>query len=122
MNLTNHRMEDKTLWLTDHAEKRMAQWNLSIKHVTYVIKHGKPFHRAGACLIYLRGCDIPKENRADNDLRRLEGVVVVLDRTKQWVLTVYRNRQYGLKHIKRKPTYGHPSPHNCALIKETCDV
>lgn len=86
--------------LSHHAEWRMAQRNLSLEDILFVLDHGKRFYRAGAVFFYLRKCDIPKERR--RAFTRLEGTTVVISRDKALVLTVYRNRQKGLGRVKRK--------------------
>lgn len=85
---------------TNHAEQRMAQRNVSLRDVQYVLEHGQKLHRAGAVFFYLGKCDIPKTQRQRAD--RLEGTVVVLSRDMPLILTVYRNRQDGLGRIKKK--------------------
>ena len=60
-------------------------------------------------LIYLRRKDLPLEVRRDERLRELVGTVLVLDRGQTHILTLYRNRQQGLRHIKRKPRAGRRS-------------
>ena len=116
--------------LTLHAQRRMAQRNVSLADVRFVLKHGKRFHRAGAVFVHLRGKDIPKEKRHDKNITRLEGTTVVLSRRNVLlntliegklaerqettvvshespiILTIWRNSQDGLRHIKRKVRYG----------------
>lgn len=84
---------------TQHAQKRMAQRNITLADIHFVFEHGQRFHRAGAIFFFLRGRDIPKEVRTE--LGRLEGTTVVLSREKPRIITVYRNRQ-GLRQLKRK--------------------
>lgn len=86
--------------LTDHALWRMAQRNISLEDVLFVLDHGQKLYRAGALFFYLRKCDIPQKAR--RQFGRLEGTTVVLSREAPLVLTVYRNRQSGLRHVKRK--------------------
>lgn len=95
---------------TDHAEKRMAQRNLSLDDVLFTMQHGKIFHRAGALIVYLRAKDIPKHSRRNEKIRKLEGTTVILSREEPSILTVYRNRRNGLRKIKRKPKYNCPRP------------
>ncbi len=86
----------------DHAKKRMAQRNLSLQDVHFVIKHGQELHRAGAVFFFLRKRDIPEKLQVDSTYTRLEGTVVVVSRHTPLITTVYRNRKHGLGHIKRK--------------------
>lgn len=90
---------------TNHAQKRMAQRNVSEKQVSFILDHGYTVHRAGAVLVSLRGKDIPKTLRANDQFARLEGVTVVLSRENPIVLTVWRNRRQGLQHIRHKPRF-----------------
>ncbi|MCB9422242.1 MAG: DUF4258 domain-containing protein [Ardenticatenaceae bacterium] len=88
---------------TGHAEQRMAQRNLSWEDVQIVLMCGQRFHKAGAIFIYLRSRDIPDELQSDNRFSRLEGTTIVVSRDEPGlILTVYRNRQKGVGHIRRK--------------------
>ncbi len=95
------------LEVTKHASLRMAQRNVSAKDIRFILKHGLKLHRAGAIIFYLRQCDIPNDLRATKLYARLEGTAVVVNRHLSHILTVYRNRQYGLQHIKQKPSRRH---------------
>ncbi len=86
---------------SNHAWQRMAQRNVSFEDVEYVLEHGEKIHRAGAVFFHLGKCNIPKAQR--RLVERLEGTIVVLSRDLSVILTVYRNRQGGLGHIKKKP-------------------
>ncbi len=73
-------MQEKTepialagLVLTEHARQRMAQRNLTSSDISYIIKHGKEVHRAGAILITLRKCDISKSARQNTSITHLSG-------------------------------------------------
>ena len=101
-------INDTTFVTTDHAEQRMAQRNLSLNDVLFVLKHGKCYHRAGAMFFYLRGKDIPKRKQKDKKISKLEGATVILSRNAPAILTVYRNRDNGLRQIKRKAKYSQP--------------
>jgi len=88
--------------LTDHARQRMAQRNMSCKDVGYIMDYGQVLHRSGAVFIHLGHKDIPTEDRGDPAIARLEGATVVLGDSESVVLTVWRNREQGLRHIRRK--------------------
>ena len=88
--------------LTNHARQRMAQRNLSCKDVAYIIDFGRIVHRSGAVFIHLGRKDIPADDRGNPIIARLEGATVVLSDTESVVLTVWRNREQGLRHIRRK--------------------
>lgn len=85
---------------TYHAQLRMAQRNISQDDVAFVLEHGQCIHRAGAIFFYLRRRDIAK--RFWDHYARLEGTAVVVTRRTGQILTIYRNRENGLRHIKRK--------------------
>ncbi len=94
-----------SLTTTTHAELRMAQRNVSLEDIRLVLRYGKYFHRAGALIVYLRAKDIPTKRRHDKRVSQLEGTTVVLSRSDPIILTVYRNREHGLRNIKHKPRY-----------------
>lgn len=88
-----------------HLVQRMAQRNLNCKDVDYIMRYGCSYHRAGAIITVLRGKDIPITDRADAACTRLEGSVVVADPSSGCLITVYRNRQAGVSHVRRKPRH-----------------
>lgn len=92
---------------THHAIKRMAQRNVSEKQVAFILTHGYAVHRAGAVLVSLRDKDIPKKLRADDQFARLAGTTVVLSREEPIILTVWRNRDKGLQHIRQKSRFSY---------------
>jgi hypothetical protein len=94
--------------LTDHARWRMAQRNVTAGDILYILRHGYHIHRAGAVLVHLRRKDMPLRERANDQISRLEGVTIVLNRATTIVLTVWRNRKAGLCHIRRKSRYDRP--------------
>lgn len=95
--------------LTNHAVQRMAQRNVSEKDICFVLEHGKKMHWAGAIFFFLRRCDFPKGTHKRHG--RLEGTTVVISRDTYQILTVYRNRQSGLRRIKQKPNRSRYSSH-----------
>lgn len=99
----NREMEDITMpELTQHAALRTAQRNLSAEQLNYVMAHGRKFRQAGALIIYLRKRDIPEWDRPIDRWMRLAGTAVILTRDGRRIITVWRNRQKGLRRIKRK--------------------
>ena len=88
---------------TGHACQRMAQRNVDLDEVYFILEHGKRLHRAGVMFVFLRRRDIPDPLRAEQRYRRLEGTTVVLSRRKLKIITGYRNRSSGLQRIRRKP-------------------
>ena len=86
-----------------HAERRLAQRNLSQDDVGYVFTHGRLYHTGKAVFVYLGLRDIPAAHRREDRIRRLEGTTLVLDPdTGQHLTTAYRNRRHGSRDIKRK--------------------
>ena len=92
---------------TEHAIKRMAQRNVSEDQIAFILQYGYAVHRAGAVLVSLRDKDIPKTLRADDQFARLAGTTVVLSRDEPLILTVWRNRDKGLQHIRQKSRFSY---------------
>lgn len=92
---------------SQHAKQRMAQRNVSPNNIEFVLKNGQWFHRDGVIFVFLGNRDIQKSRELARKYERLEGTVVVLSRDASRVITVYRNRQQGLRKIKQKECYGH---------------
>jgi hypothetical protein len=118
--MTANLRSDRTPWipagshipaLTPHAFQRAAQRNLSLADIRFVLDYGTPLHRAGAVHVHLRRKDLPGEDRRDQRLQQLVGTTLVLNRDQTCILTLYRNRQDGLRHIKRKPRAGRRCQH-----------
>jgi len=98
-------IETHPLLLTNHARKRMAQRNLTLEQISYIMRYGQQTHCAGAILLTLRRKDIPETLLKDDTIACLEGTTAVFSREEPLLLTVWRNRQNGMRHIKRKPPY-----------------
>ena len=94
-----------TVTTTEHARRRMAQRNVSIEQVWFILEHGLEVHRAGAILVTLRRKDIPELFRSKDEFTRLDGATVVLSREAPTIMTIWRNRRHGLRHIRAKPRY-----------------
>ena len=90
-------------FLTEHGELRMAQRNLSLEDIAYVMAHGQKLHRAGALIFFLRRRDIPIWDGHDAHLMRLAGTAVVATRDGRVVITAWRNLRRGLNQLKTKP-------------------
>ena len=91
--------------MTAHAIRRASQRNLTQGDIAYVLKHGSKLYRAGACFYYLGGKDIPAKDKREDSIARLEGTTLVLDSDQETIVTVYRNRERGLKDIRKKRDY-----------------
>jgi len=89
-----------------HSLQRAAQRGLSNEEIEYILWYGQRHRRSGVIIVYLRRRDIPTTDMWRADVTRLEGTAVVLTRDGRVILTVWRNRRNGLKHIRRKPDYG----------------
>lgn len=93
---------------TPHAKYRACQRHLSEDAVSYIIQYGQRFNKAGAQIFYLRLADLPACDQAVDERVKLVGSAVILNRDGELILTVWRNRRSGLRHIKRKPEYDNP--------------
>ncbi len=90
--------------VTRHANRRLAQRNISLDDAAYVIAHGTVTYTGHARFVHLGWRDIPKNDLRNDDIRRLEGTVLVFDSESGGCLTTaYRNRSRGLRDIRRKP-------------------
>jgi hypothetical protein len=99
--------ESRVAIISHHADRRLAQRNLSFEDVRYVFAHGRMYHAGKALFVHLGLRDIPVDHLRDDHLRRLEGTVLVLDPTTgQHLTTAYRNRRKGSRDIKRKSKHG----------------
>ena len=100
--------------ISHHAHQRLAQRNLSDPDIHYVLTHGTRIHNGSAVFVHLGRRDIPENDRRISRWRRLEGTVLVLDpQSGHQLTTAYRNRQHGIKDIKRKRKYRIPSRFEC---------
>jgi hypothetical protein len=93
------------MWFTQHSAQRAAQRNLSAEEVQYVMWYGQCFRQAGALIYFLRRRDIPAWDHADDRWMRLAGTAVILTKDGRQVITTWRNRRRGLKHIKHKTKF-----------------
>ena len=89
-----------------HSSQRAAQRNVGEQDIDYVVRYGQRFHRAGAVFYFLRQCDIPANDQALDTVARLAGTAVVLSKDESTLITIWRNRRSGLKHIRQKPLRG----------------
>ena len=93
--------------ITQHARQRMAQRNVSMSDINCILAYGCYTHCAGAIQVHLRDKDIPVAQKAQKRWSRLQGTTVVLSRDESSIITVWRNRQKGFRHLQRKLSYGH---------------
>lgn len=87
-----------------HAEKRMAQRNLSLNDLELVLRLGRKEHRTGVSFFFFGERDVPRGQELD--LRRLAGTTIVA--AEECILTVYRNER-AISRIKRKPKWRWPA-------------
>ncbi len=86
--------------LTQHAQLRMSQRNVSREDVLLVLQHGKVEYRAGTVLYFMSKRRIPA---GIAHAERLEGIAVLCKGKR--IITVYRNRKRALKNHRRKSKY-----------------
>lgn len=92
--------------LSEHAEIRMAQRSLSEDDLDYVLAYGECIHQGGAEFYYLRRCDVPSDDRADDERTRLVGTTLVVSPDGNVAITAYRNRSpKALRCLRRKADY-----------------
>ena len=104
--MADHHLES----VSNHATQRLAQRNLTYRDIEYVLSHGRRIRNGKALFICLGRRDIPVDDLKENNLRRLEGTVLVLDPISgSHLTTAYRNRRSGIRDIKRKHKHAlHP--------------
>jgi hypothetical protein len=81
--------------ISKHAGLRMAQRNISLHDLEYVLEHGKRINRTGITIYILRRRDIRESDRRISEITRLEGTVVLTGFTKDHrleIITIYRNK------------------------------
>ena len=96
-----------TFALSKHAILRMAQRNVSLSDLEYVLEHGERIYRTGITIYILRKRDIPQSDRKRSAITRLEGTVVLTGFRPdcRWeVITIYRNKS-ARKEIRSKAKY-----------------
>ncbi|MBZ0297228.1 MAG: DUF4258 domain-containing protein [Anaerolineae bacterium] len=79
--------------LSDHAQQRSAQRNLSNEDIAFVIRHGDRVHRTGVIFCQLRSRNIPDKTPGNHRWRQLIGTTVVLCKCGGCVVTVYREER-----------------------------
>jgi hypothetical protein len=88
---------------SDHCRERMAQRNVSVEDVRYIVARGVMEYRTGVQCFTLPRRSIPAGERSERaSLQSL--VILVCD---GYVITVYRNR-HPLRHVRRKAKYHDP--------------
>ena len=93
--------------LSKHAILRMAQRNISLSDLDYVLEHGERIYRTGVTIYILRRRDILQGDRKMSRITRLEGTVVLtgfMPDGRLEIITVYRNKSV-FKTIRGKAKY-----------------
>lgn len=96
-----------TFALSKHAVLRMAQRNISLSDLEYVLEHGVRVHKTGITIYILRKRDILQSDRKQATIARLEGTAVLtrfLPDGKLKVITIYRNKS-AFKMNRSKTKY-----------------
>jgi hypothetical protein len=85
----------------------MAQRNISLVDLEYVLEHGERVHKTGLTIYVLRKRDILQNDRKKSEITRLEGTVVLTGFSgdgKMEVITAYRNKS-AFRAIRHKKKY-----------------
>ena len=107
-----------TFALTKHAILRMAQRNVSLSDLEYVLEHGDRIYRTGITIYILRMRDILQNDRKNYAITRLQGTVVLTAFTQDGrleIITIYRN-QSARKDIRSKAKYDRRSRYRTSRI------
>ena len=92
--------------LTQHAILRMAQRNISLDDLEYVLEHGERVHKTGVTIYILRKRDILQNDRKKSEITRLEGTIVLTGFSQDGnlkIITLYRNKSsFGMLRYKAK--------------------
>jgi hypothetical protein len=95
--------------LTQHAVLRMAQRNISLGDLEYVLEHGERVYKTGITLYILRKRDILQDDRKKSEIARLEGTVVLTGFSRNGnleLITMYRTKSAS-RTFRYKPKYDH---------------
>ncbi|NWJ47048.1 MAG: DUF4258 domain-containing protein [Chloroflexi bacterium] len=90
--------------LSRHAWERMQQRNLSQEEIYYAIKYGQLLRRNGLYFHFLAEKDIPTADCTQPWIKRIIGLVVLVDPQDKYIITAYRHCK-GLREIKKLPRY-----------------
>jgi hypothetical protein len=108
-NTTTLRSEDLAVDanLTQHANQRMIERNLSSRAVQAAFAYGRVVHTRGATIYAIGRKEVESAKNHGVDLSRIEGVQVVCS-ADGTILTVYRNRDFrGLRPTRQhRPSSG----------------
>ena len=77
-------------FMSQHAQYRSAQRNLSKKDIQFILTNGKRQRGAGVIFCQLHHKNIPNDTPGNHRYRQLVGTTLVLCRCGEFVVTVYR--------------------------------
>lgn len=83
--------------ISKHAQKRMAERNISVSDVNIALEKGEKIHRTGAIFFFLGKKNLPEGRQFE----RLNGLTILLANNYRTIITVFRNRRI-LHDIKQK--------------------
>lgn len=89
-----------TIRLSVHAQERAAQRCLSPEDILYILHYGRRYYVADAIFYFLTKRDLPAWDRHTRS--RLVGTAVVVSKDRSTIITMWRNRQTGVRKIRRK--------------------
>jgi hypothetical protein len=93
--------------LTQHAVLRMAQRNVSLGDLEYVLEHGERIYKTGVTIYILRKRDILQNDHKKSEITRLEGTVVLTGFSQDGnleIITMYRNKS-AFRTLRCKEKY-----------------
>jgi hypothetical protein len=85
----------------------MAQRNISIGDLQYVLEHGERVYKTGVTIYVLRKRDILQDDRKKSEIMRLEGTIVLTGFSQDGnleVITIYRNKS-AFRTLRCKKKY-----------------
>jgi hypothetical protein len=85
----------------------MAQRNISLSDLEYVLDHGERIYKTGVPIYVLRKRDIMQSDRKNSEITRLEGTVVLSEHWQDGtleIITIFRNKG-AFKAIRGKAKY-----------------
>jgi hypothetical protein len=90
--------------LSQHAEMRSAQRNVSFDEILFIIRHGRRTRRTGVIFCQMLEKNMPENIPANDPIQRLVGTTVVLCECGHHVVTIKRGVKSFFKD-KRKSKY-----------------
>ena len=88
--------------LSNHANDRSIDRNLSQEDIDFIVKYGHREKRAGVIFRQLRRKDIPDDKQIQRQYERLIGATVVLCKCNDRIITMYRDERAFKKDQQKK--------------------